>query len=111
MKKYIAITLVSIVIAVMVTLHSCSFKADDWAGHMPASWGKYKIDTITNEPLLLRQYPDAEQSGCGLADDDFIKHARSKIDYEREFQFIVFTNGKPLVGEKCLRTALIFYLK
>lgn len=79
--------------------------------HMPASLGKYAIDSVANEVGLIRLYPDAEHSGCGLAHDDFIEYAMNRIDYSRQFQFIVFINGKPLVGERCLRKAFIFYLK
>ncbi|MCK4497507.1 MAG: hypothetical protein KAU24_04875, partial [Candidatus Aenigmarchaeota archaeon] len=62
--------------------------------------------------LLVNMWTSTEPlSGCGLSDDDFMKYARSKINYERPFQFIVFTKGNPLVGKRCFRTALIFYLK
>ena len=97
---------------VLIFLGCCSslsdFEKEDSA---PASYGKYKIDTVMNEVSLKRLYPDAEHSACGLADDDFMKYTREKIDYERQFQFIVFISGKPLVGERCLRRAFIFYLK
>lgn len=78
----------------------------------PASWGVYVINPVANEPLLADVWEPTEPlSGCGLSNDDFMKYARSKINYERPFQFIVFTEGKPLVGKRCFRTALIFYLK
>ena len=78
---------------------------------IPASWSAYRIDTVANDPALKRLYPDAEHSECGLADDDFIKYARDRIDYRREFQFMVFISGKPLVGGKCYKRALMYYLK
>jgi len=78
----------------------------------PASWGVFIIDPVANEPLLAKVWiPTEPLSGCGLSNDDFMKYARSKINYKRPFQFIVFTGGKPLVGKRCFRTALIFYLK
>lgn len=109
MNKHIARTLMLLVVGIVFTLEQCSFDGD--IDHMPASWSKYKIDTVANEPLLLRQYPESNVSGCGLSNDDFIKYARDRIDYGRQFQFIVFVSGKPLVGERCLRKAFIFYLK
>lgn len=79
---------------------------------MPTSWGVFIIDPVANEPLLAKVWvPTEPLSGCGLSNDDFMKYARSRINYERPFQFIVFTEGKPLVGKRCFRTALIFYLK
>jgi len=83
-------------------------KKDD---SIPASWGKYKIESVANEILLQKQYPESNTSDCGLSNDDFIKYAMKRIDHKREFQFIVFVDGKPMVGTKCLRRALIFYLK
>ena len=78
----------------------------------PTSWGVFIVDPVANEPLLVSVWTPTEPlSGCGLSNDDFVKYARSKINYKRPFQFIVFTGGKPLVGKRCFRTALIFYLK
>jgi len=113
MNKYIAIALILLIIGVMVTFYCCiSFgDFDDSGDNMPASWGKYKIESVANEPLLSRLYPECGTSECGLSDDDFIKYARDRIDRRRQFQFIVFIEGKPLVGEKCLRKAFLFYLK
>jgi len=97
---------------VLIFLGCCSSLSDfEKEDPMPASVGKYKIDTVINEVSLKRLYPDAEHSGCGLSNDAFMKYARERIDYRREFQFMVFIGGKPLVGEYCLRRALIFYLK
>ena len=96
----------------LIFLGCCSslsdFEKEDPA---PASYGKYKIGLVMNEVSLKKLYPDAGHSECGLADDDFMKYARERIDYGRQFQFIVFISGKPLVGERCLRRAFIFYLK
>lgn len=79
---------------------------------VPTSWGTYVIDPVGNEPLLAKVWASTEPlSGCGLSDNDFVQYAMSKINYKRPFQFIVFTEGKPLVGKRCFRTALIFYLK
>lgn len=79
---------------------------------MPTSWGVFIINSVANEPLLAKVWTPTEPlSGCGLSDDDFMKYAMSKINYERPFQFIVFTKGNPMVGERCFRKALIFYLK
>lgn len=116
MRKHIAIALIFLVAVVMVALYYCSppvtTEVSAWLEHMPASWGKYKINTVVNEVLLSSVWTPTEPlSGCGLSDNDFIKYATSKINHEREFQFIVFTDGKPLVGERCLRKAFIFYLK
>lgn len=114
MNKYVALALILLVVTVMFTLGRCSLsmdKVNSWTEHVPASWGKYKIDTISNEVGLIRLYPESNASDCGLADDDFVKYARDRIDYRREFQFIVFVSGKPLVGERCLQKAFIFYLK
>ena len=95
-------------------LMSCGFneQAFDLDKPTPTSWGVFVIDSVANESLLAREWTSTEPlSGCGLSDDDFMKYARSKINYERPFQFIVFTRGKPMVGERCFRTALLFYLK
>lgn len=116
MKKYTPVfSLVLLITGVMVTLHYCTPQVGDgvfdWVGHTPASWGKYKIDSIANEVGLIRLYPELDHSECGLADDDFIRYAMDRVDYSRKFQFIVFIPGKPLVGERCLRKAYLFYLK
>jgi len=116
-KKYITLALILLVITVMIPLQFCSFKGfakqvSTWEEHMPASWGNYKIDTIANEPLLISVWtPTEPPSGCGLANSDFMDYAKSKIDRTRKFQFIVFSDGKPAVGERCFRKAFIFYLK
>ena len=95
-----------------IFLGCCSSLGDfDKDNPMPASVGKYKIDAVVNEVLLKKLYPDVGHSGCGLSNDAFMKYAREKIDHRRQFQFIVFIEGKPLVGERCWRRALIFYLK
>ena len=97
---------------VLIFLGCCSSLGDfDKEDPVPASVGKYKIDVVINEVSLKRLYPDAGHSGCGLSDGDFIKYAMSRVDYRRKFQFIVFIDGKPLVGERCLRRAFIFYSK
>lgn len=112
MNKHIALTLILFVVGIVFTLGQCVTLGDlENAEHIPTSWGKYKIDSVANEVLLKKRFPDAGHSECGLADDDFVKYARSKIDYRRQFQFIVFTEGKTMTGKRCLRTALIFYLK
>lgn len=113
MNKYVAVALILLTIGIMAVFQFCSFdkKIDGLIKNVPASWGQYEIDTVTNEVLLQKLYPDAEHSGCGLSDDAFIKYAMDRIDHSQKFQFIVFTRGKPLVGKRCLRTALIFYLK
>ena len=116
MKKYTPVfALILLITGVMVTLHYCTHKIGEevsaWAEHTPASWGEYKIDTVTNEIALKKVYPNVEHSECGLADDSFIEYAMDRIDYSRQFQFVVFIDGKPLVGERCLRKAFIFYLK
>jgi len=95
-------------------LMSCGFneQAFDLNEPTPTSWGVFVIDPVANELLLAKEWTPTEPlSGCGLSNDDFMEYARSKINYERPFQFIVFTGGNPLVGKRCFRTALIFYLK
>jgi len=78
---------------------------------LPASYGKYKIESIANEVILRKMHPEYGMSECGLSDEGFMKYARERIDYKRQFQFIVFIEGKPLVGKRCLKKAYIFYLK
>ena len=121
MNKYITSALILLVVGVMVAFHYCATKpteekpitsgAGSWATHIPASISKYKIEPVVNEVGLIKLHPEYNTSECGLSDEDFVRYARSKIDYERQYQFTVFTLGKPLVGERCLKTALIFYLK
>ncbi len=98
-------------ILVLITLCCCSSLSDFEEEYVPPSWGKFAITPVANEVLLRKLYPDLGHSECGLGDDDFIRYTRDRIDYTREFQFIVFISGKPLVGKECLRRALIFYLK
>lgn len=102
-----------IILLSLLLLMTCGYKRTfDLDKPVPASWGVFIIDPVANEPLLVEVWiPTEPLSGCGLSNDDFMKYARSKVNYERPFQFIVFTGGKPLVGKRCFRTALIFYLK
>ena len=112
MNKYIALTLILFAVGIVFTLEQCSFNADIHSiMNTPRIVGKYVIDSVANEVLLKKLYPDAEHSECGLADDDFMKYAKDRIDHTRQFQFMVFIDGKPLVGERCWRGALIFYLR
>ena len=100
-----------ICILIIITVWSCASLSDFEEEYVPSTWGKFGIDLVVNEVLLRELYPDLGHSGCGLGDDDFIQYARDRVDYTREFQFIVFVSGKPLVGEPCYRRALIFYIK
>jgi len=101
-----------IVLLSLLLLMACGYKRIDLDKPTPTSWGVFIIDPVANEPLLAEVWTPTEPlSGCGLSDDDFMKYVRSKINYKRPFQFVVFTEGKPLVGKRCFRTALIFYLK
>ncbi len=90
---------------------SCLALSRNWKEEMPASWGKYSIDSIANEVLLQKEFPDAKHSPCGLAYDAFEEYARSQVNRKRQFQFMVFIDGKPAVGGRCWRKAFIFYLK
>jgi len=78
---------------------------------LPASYGKYKVESIANEVGLKRLYPNVGHSECGLSDEAFIKYVRERIDYRRQFQFMVFIPGRTLIGKRCLKKAFIFYLK
>ena len=105
MNKYFLSILIFLVACVTLS------ELDESSENVTASSSKYLIESVANEPLLLRQYPGSTVTGCGLSNDDFIKYARERIDHNREFQFIVFISGKPLVGKVCYKRALIFYLK
>lgn len=105
------IILLSLSLLMACSLNKRAFDLDKPVS-VPVSWGVFIIDSVANEPLLAKVWTLTEPlSGCGLSNDDFVKYARSKINYKRPFQFIVFTEGNPLVGKRCFRTALIFYLK
>jgi len=114
MRKFRIAALMLLVVLVTymtrcVTLSELEKAANE--DHLSASYGKYYIDPVVNEVGLKRLYSDLEHSDCGLSDEAFMKYARERINYKRQFQFIVFLEGKPLVGKRCYRRALIFYLK
>ena len=116
MRNYTPVfALMLLITGVMVTLHYCTPQIGEevsaWAEHTPVSQSRYKIDSVANEVGLVRLYPELERSECGLADDEFIEYAMNRVDHSRQFQFIVFIDGKPLVGGRCLRKAFIYYLK
>lgn len=110
MRKCLAYILILLVWCI-VFLSQCKTLTEEDFGKGRVSWGKYKIDTVVNEVGLKRLYPDVEHSECGLSNDAFMKYARERIDHSRQLQFIVFIEGKPLVGKRCWRRALIFYLR
>jgi len=103
------IVLLSFLLLVACGLNERRFDLDK---PVPTLWGKFIVVSVANELLLVKRWTPTEPlSGCGLSDDDFMKYAMSKINYERPFQFIVFTEGNPMVGKRCFRGALIFYLR
>lgn len=104
MRKFI------ICVFILIMLLCCS-AVNNWTERTPASWGEYEIDTVTNEVGLKRLYPDLAHSDCGLADDDFKKYVRKRIDHRRPFQFVVFIEGTTMIGKRCYKRALIFYLR
>ena len=101
-----------IICAMVILITACGvFKRGDWINEMPASIGEYDIQTVANEMGLVNNHAIENPSECGLSANDFIKYVRDRVDGARALQFIVFVDGKPLVGDRCYRKAFIFYLK
>ena len=88
-----------------------SFKGGFHDPGEPASVSKFNIHTLSNDMGLVKHHSTELSSECGLSENDFIKYVRDRVDYSQIFLFIVFEEGKPLVGDTCYKKAHIYYLK
>lgn len=82
-----------------------------WLDSLPATIGQYAIQTVSNGQELIKIHATESPSECGLSANDFMQFVQDRIDYSRRFLFVVYVDGKPLVGNRCYRKAYIFYLR